>query len=73
MTVFLHARIHSSRLHQLQDARPVVIRCPSCGDAWFTDLPDAPRPLIWQDALARALTLLRHECPDHAHRFEVTP
>ena len=72
MATVLHARVHRARLRQLEDVRPAVIRCPRCGDSWFTDLAAAPLPLIWQDALIAAMARLHSECPDHPHSFEVT-
>lgn len=78
----LMSRVHRARLRELvageglpSELVPDVLdlQCPRCGEPYFADLgPEEPEPpeLEWLEY--RAVRRLLRECPDHAHRFDIS-
>ena len=77
---FIHCGVHRKAFRAVirgedvpEDApEPVIIGCPSCGQWYFADLAPDVRPPDLEEKVWQGEERLLAECPDHAHRFEVS-
>ena len=82
-TWFFHTRVYSGAIQAAPDDVALLdVRCPRCGAEYVAtadrDPPDGTGrgSRAGEDVtsvLTAAETTLAHECPDHPHRFALTP
>jgi hypothetical protein len=67
----LHAIIEELSATGEQAPDPLIVACPRCEDQFFADFTPYDELLALEEIERATLQRLEHECPGHAHRFEV--
>jgi hypothetical protein len=78
---FSHCGVHRQEFRRLvrgedgapeDQPEPVIIGCPTCGVWYFGGRSPGEDAFDSEEQVSAAEERLQTECPDHAHRFEMS-